>query len=481
MSSVAALVQGQIQEVKARSLQTLMAVLDEMGGAGLADPAFNAKSLPRGNTQPVTVLLPPQGNKLTIAMGGMPLEVILPEALVIAARTNPGLLARGSVLMAEADPANGSIRLALPDMPNAPSPATLRTLTQTGGGPSTSTPPPLADFFPAGSPGALIQRLSGLKLPLAERADSAAIGNMPRSTGAPPASLPPPLMEAALRAALRQLPIGPALTAILSGEAVNPAIADAIRHLRLDGLLRPDGEQIATSIRNSGLFLESKLAAGLRGPVLAMADLKATLQSLKAALPPPEPALPGRVAGHGERASAATPPAELARLVEGAVERIKLQQLASLPDHPGLTVTDERGQAMRIALQIPLAPQGPDRPETAMIGLMIEHQPHPDTPRDAEIDKDGRGDAEAFPWKVRIAVDLEETGPVQAEIAMRGQRVAVTLWAERKSMAESARSAIGALHRALTGAALDVAHLDVRDGRPSGPAPRHLPMLDRRS
>jgi hypothetical protein len=48
-------------------------------------------------------------------------------------------------------------------------------------------------------------------------------------------------------------------------------------------------------------------------------------------------------------------------------------------------------------------------------------------------------------------------------------------------MAEGARAAIGALHHALTNAALDVAHLDVRDGRPNGPAPRHLPMLDRKS
>lgn len=82
---------------------------------------------------------------------------------------------------------------------------------------------------------------------------------------------------------------------------------------------------------------------------------------------------------------------------------------------------------------------------------------------------------------MRIAVDLEETGPVQAEIALRGQRIAVTLWAERKSMAEDARAAIGTLHQALTGAAFEVSNLEVRDGRPAGPLPRFQPLLDRRS
>lgn len=475
MSSIAALVQGQIQEVKARSLQTLMAVLDEMGGAGLADPKY-AASRPQGqSTQHATVLLPPQGNKLTIALGGMPLEVILPDALTSAAKANPGLLARGTALMVEPDLATGTLRVILPQVPNGPSPATTRSLSAQAGGPSTSAPPPLADFFPAGSPGAVIQRLTGLHLPLAERAGAQTMGTTPRHTGPLPPSLPAPLMDAALRATIRQMPLGQALSSLLAHvETLDPKLGDALRNLRLDGLFRPDPGQIASSIRNSGLFLEARLANLAPGSAPPTGDLKALLNGAKAALPD----LSARAA---ERASVASPPAELARMVEGAVERIKLQQLASLPDHPGLSITDDRSQSTRLALQIPLAIQGQERPETAMIGLMIEHQPHSDRPADVSVDEDDKNATEGFPWKVRIAVDLEETGPVQAEIALRGQRIAVTLWAERKSMAEDARAAIGTLHQALTGAAFEVSNLEVRDGRPAGPLPRFQPLLDRRS
>jgi hypothetical protein len=474
MSSIAALVHGQIQEVKAKSLQTLMAVLDEMGGAGLADPKYGSS---RGGQpqQHATILLPPQGNKLTISLGGLPLEVILPDALVSAAKSNPGLLARGTALMVEPDVETGTLRLALPQAPTIPTPATTRNLSTTGGGFSTSAPPPLADFFPPGSPGALIQRLAGLRLPLAERADATATGATPRPNGPLPASLPAPLMDAALRATLRQMPLGPALSALLANvESLDPKLADALRALRLDGLFRPDAAQIATSIKNSGLFLEAKLANLMPGAAPPTGDLKALLSGAKAGLS-------HAASAFGERANVAAPPAELARMVEGAVERIKLQQIASLPDHPGMNITDDRSQPMRLALQIPLAIQGQERPETAMIGLMIEHQPRPDLPPGVLVDEEGENKSEGFPWKVRIAVDLEETGPVQAEIALRGQRVAVTLWAERKSMAEDARAAIGALHQALTGAAFEVTSLEVRDGRPAGPLPRFQPALDRRS
>lgn len=475
MSSIAALVQGQIQEMKAKSLQTLLAVLDEMGGAGLADPKYAAARQNGQSAQQATVLLPPQGNKLTIALGGMPLEVILPDALVSAAKANPGMLARGTSLMVEPELSTGTLRVILPQAPTAPTPATTRAFSSPGGGASTSMPPPLADFFPAGSPGAVIQRLTGLNLPLAERADAQILGTTPRHTGPLPPSLPAPLMDAALRATIRQMPLGQALSALLAGvETLDPKLADALRNLRLDGHYRPDPAQIATSIRNSGLFLEARLANLQPGTAPPTGDLKALLNGAKATLPD----LSARL---GERASAASPPAELARMVEGAVERIKLQQLASLPDHPGLNITDDRSQPMRLALQIPLAIHGQERPETAMVGLMIEHQPQTDRPHDVKVDEDGDNEAEGFPWKVRIAVDLEETGPVQAEIALRGQRIAVTLWAERKSMAEDARAAIGALHQALTGAAFEVSNLEVRDGRPAGPSPRYQPTLDRRS
>ena len=70
---------------------------------------------------------------------------------------------------------------------------------------------------------------------------------------------------------------------------------------------------------------------------------------------------------------------------------------------------------------------------------------------------------------------------MQAEIALRGQSVGVTFWAERAEMAQAARAEIGALHKALTQAAFEVVNLDVKDGFPHARAVPHAPVLDRRT
>ena len=526
MTSVAALVSGQVQEVKARSLQTLMAILDEMGASSLPDASGGKAKHPRLGAQQATVLLPPQGARLTLALAGGPLEVILPEPMMQAFRANPAIFARGAQFPVEIDPQTGTLRLVLPHgpalpTPLQPTPATTHHILARNPGPSTAPAPPLPDLFPAGTPGALVQRLAQIALPLGERVSgSVAPGNsnlpgqsspvqtsLLARSGATLPQLPQPLMDAALRAAMRQMPIATLLTSLLShaSSLPRPELAEAFRALRVDGLIKPDPTTIRNGVARSGLFLENTLAQaaqqgedasrpasvarGVAGP-----DLKAMLGALRASLtaeeapstervsqrPADNPALPTRQP-MADRANPQQPVMDLPRMVEGAIERIKLQQLASLPDNPGLVVTDDRAQASRIALQIPLAPHGLDRPETAMIGLVIEREQRPDLPDGITVEDEGGQGSESFPWKVRIAVDLEETGPVQAEIALRGQRVAVTLWAERRAMAESARATIGSLHKALVEASFDVTTLDVRDGRPSGPSPRHMPMLDRRS
>ncbi|CAN1542784.1 Flagellar hook-length control protein-like, C-terminal [Rhabdaerophilaceae bacterium] len=620
----------QIQEVKAKSLQTLMAVLEGAGAAAPMDATEpNSKSL-RTLSQQATILLPPQGNRLTIALPGGPLEVILPEPLLQAYKANPAVFARGQWLLVEIDPRTATLQLTLPELPASTTPATTRSLGSQNPGPSAAPVPPLLTLFPPGTPGAFIQRLAQITLPLGERVpmtpDSAA--NLPatphsrapsglQAAAVPPgmrpeviAHMPQPLIDAALRAAIRQSPIAPVLARILENPAQNvkPEHVEALRVLRLDGQLKPDASAIKTSIAQSGLFLErslSRSAVVMGGPPFAPAlagsglsapgptqaaaqstaqasvqaapsgrsqgvppqpqtvlekpgaaadhiatlpqprdirspDLKALLGAIRANLPlepndlvepsaqdrprfahqPPHsvgrapdlnampvllresllskeagaPRSPGALPDKVEqlsqantrnavpdRANGQLPATELARLVEGAIERIKLHQIASLPDNPGLVVTDDRAQASRIALQIPLAPQGLERPETAMIGLVIEHEQRPDLPVGLTVEDEGGQNAEAFPWKVRIAVDLEETGPVQAEIALRGQSVAVTLWAERHTMAERARAAIGTLHQALVDASFDVRALDVRDGRPRDSAGPRIPALDRRS
>ncbi|MCA0399494.1 MAG: flagellar hook-length control protein FliK [Proteobacteria bacterium] len=489
MPSSLALAAKHIQEIKAQSLATLMASIDPVGAA--ARLSGNAS----GNTQAalqsaeaairaVIIEATPDGQAILKIAGGL-VEARLPPEILKAALANPNLLKPGNTLLLPADiPARA-----------LSTPATQVTLTHTATGSTVGPAPPLQNIFPAGSLGAVIAKLAGIAFPAAEPtaqpgqalpAPHAAAGIRPGLLTQP---VEPEVATALLQAAGRQIPLSNALGQILAtadDATLPPDLAKALgqlRNARSTPEALADPARLAEAIRKSGLFTEAMLAKG-QAP---QGDLKSALMTIRALLG--DAGKQGEANGPAIGVQGTTRPApdagrlaELARAVEGAGERVKLMQLASLPNHPEITYTDERSQPMRLALQIPLATQGADRPPTAMMGVIIEHNPAPVEPEAYQAEKEG-GDSEKtpFPWKVRIAVDLEETGPVQAEIGLRGQSVSVTLWAERASMAQRARAEIGALHKALTGAAFEIAKLDVKDGRPQGAPLRAAPVLDRRT
>lgn len=496
MPSALASIAGKAQEIRAQSLSTLMATLDAVKpvaavSGALADSVQSSMQSAEAAIRAVLIETQPSGKAL-MQIAGMTVEAELPPDLLRAAANNPGLLRPGTTLLL---PANTPVR-------PAPDPATLVQLTQTNvAGSSVGTPPPLANPFPPGSLGAAIAKLAGLAFPLAEPAatvgsPSAAATSVP-VRGTPSAQpLPGELAAPILQAAARQMPIAAALTQMLatpsadSPEALRQALTQlAAGRSSPEALRTPEG--LREAVAKSGLFLEANLAAG--APSGPPQDLKSMLVALRALLAGsgPEAAPAGKTldrpgtenapprAGLAFGAELAPRQPDLPRLAEGAVERLKLMQMASL-DHPEMRVTDDRAQGLRLAVSIPLATQGPDKPPTAMVGLVIEHQPPaPQHAAMLEPEREANGETEAFPWKVRIALDLEETGPVQAEVALRGQSVSVTLWAERQTVALAARQSIGDLHDALTGAAFDVVKLEIRDGRPQ-PAPvRSGPILDR--
>jgi hypothetical protein len=524
----------QAQEIRAQSLSSVIANVEAVGGAGAAGGASVgtgsagsglAAALANAGAAPLSpeaairaVIIEAQANgRIVMQVAGALIETELPPDLRRAAAANPELLRPGALLTL---PASHPVKL-------LPSPATLVTLTGAAAGmpagPSVGPAPPLANPFPAGTLGAIIARIAGMAFPQGEPAASrtAAAGATlatPPANGFRPGTLaqpmPPEIAEALLRAASRQMPLAPAMTALLGatqraeaqGVPLPPALAAALAALQG---ARPTPETLARpaalreAVAKSGVFLEANLAQAATTAALPAGmtpgvpqDMKALLLAIRALLggdpeiatPKPGAETPGaranlqgregaepRAQGH----QANQPLPELARAAEGALERVKLMQLASLPDHPELRVTDDRAQTMRLALSIPLAIHGPDRPQTAMMGVVIEHQPLADEIVKHDAAEPGETEAEAFPWKLRLALDLEETGPVQAEIALRGQSIAVTLWAERRAIATRARDEIGALHEALTNAAFDVTRLDVRDGRPLGQTPRSGPVVDR--
>lgn len=510
---------GNVQSVKAQSLSTLMAALSQVtavsGVSGNAADNPQASLQSAGAAVKATVIAVDPDGKAIVDIAGTRVEAQLNKELLSAGAKNPDLLRPGA-------------RLLLPPDIQARvlSPATRVEVQGTPQGTSVGPAPVLASPYPQGSLGAAITKLAGIALPGAEAAVTSEQGR-PLPTPTAPMLRPgmithvlqPEILTALVQASGRQVPLAQGLNTLLSlpAEALKSlpdsvqAVLKSLSQMRTEPQALASPESLQKAVANSGTFMEARLANLAQGgvPTPDFKTLLLTLKSLLGAppqdlplnlgrtldspaslwastLPLPEAAKPplqqgARTLDPQSRAEPSPILAEAQRAVEGTLERVKLTQLASLSDHPEITVTDDRAQSMRLAVSVPLAPQGHDRPATAVMGMVIEHRPQVDKPRTPETEDESNPVTEGFPWKVRIALDLEETGPVQAEIALRGQSVGVTLWAERKGMAEAARAEIGALHKALTGAAFEVVNLEVKDGFPHLVAQRHAPVLDKRT
>jgi hypothetical protein len=140
----------------------------------------------------------------------------------------------------------------------------------------------------------------------------------------------------------------------------------------------------------------------------------------------------------------------LAAQVDQAVARQVLHQLASLPD----------AASTAWLFELPIAtPQG-----TGLAQFEINR----DSPEPGSADP-------APAWQVRFAIDVEPLGPVQVHLRAEGERVAVTIWAEREDGLERLRSEGSELARDLP------ADVTFRLGAPKTAAPRQGAFVDRTS
>jgi hypothetical protein len=162
-----------------------------------------------------------------------------------------------------------------------------------------------------------------------------------------------------------------------------------------------------------------------------------------------------------------TPPDEIGRVLlrdtEGALGRQTLLQAASLPDRPSHL---DPAAGPRWHFEVPfVTPQGT-------------------TLAQFEIARDGHAaPAEGYKpvWRARFSVDVEPLGAVHAQVALIGDKTAVTLWAERPDAAARIRAGAADLKAALTDAAFEPDIL-VRDGAPPRPRETAAPagrFLDR--
>lgn len=170
----------------------------------------------------------------------------------------------------------------------------------------------------------------------------------------------------------------------------------------------------------------------------------------------PPRALPPEVApDQWLSADPATQRDTLLALTEGALDRVRLSQFASLP----------REQAQAAQPQPNATPQQPAWVFDVPVFVGREA-----AVAQFRVSRDGKGSGQAGGagerWSMDVAIDTSETGPVHARVRLGGGAIGITLWAERPDMVERLKTEMPDLRRTLDAAAFTVDDLSILPGSP---------------
>jgi hypothetical protein len=253
---------------------------------------------------------------------------------------------------------------------------------------------------------------------------------------------------------------------------------------------RQAGEALSVAVAHSGITHEARLATGLpQQTLLAGGDLKSALMqllgvanALKSApaedappqrqmLPAVEPVQPSSPPPHRDASPRGQPPADLpvgpmgadlqevagtlARQAEGALDRVRLLQAASLPDvRPQGELAANPQQRWHVELPMVL-PDG----RTQVLPLRIEQE----APRRAATLGQTPG------WRVQFALDGEPMGAIQAIVTWRMRQIGVSIFAERPETREALRAEACHLRRNLDRAGVEGIEIDIAAGHAPEP------------
>jgi len=139
--------------------------------------------------------------------------------------------------------------------------------------------------------------------------------------------------------------------------------------------------------------------------------------------------------------------------LEGAVSRIQLHQLNSLPTEEGVRPV--------WSMEIPVRTE-----ERVDIWSLCIEQEAP-----------GKGSSAVGRWSVSLAFELETLGPVRARVALQDQKVSASFWAEHEETAELFDQLKGQLRERLVELGLTVGNILCAQGLP--PTPEKSPSPSR--
>ncbi|WP_257900191.1 flagellar hook-length control protein FliK [Marinobacter sp. F4206] len=283
----------------------------------------------------------------------------------------------------------------------------------------------------------------------------------------PSARAPQPLPEAA-RQSIQQM-----LTRLPSSTSLSPGSGNQEQPL----------QQIKQWIAESGLFAESRLT---QTPSATLPDLKLALGRVITALlaqqgngpehfsrltPLASPELvqaplqfpqPVGQASSPSSTNEPTTVGQMLRLLAGMLNRITVNQLHSqvLTARAG---GDAPAPVSTTLLELPwVTPQN----EPRVAQLRLEQYPE-DQRTTGQQHKTA-----AREWRLSLAMDLDEAGPLHFDVALRQQSVSARVWAEKQSTLRQVNEELPLLRRSLTDLGLEVTDLECRRGSPQGAATR---------
>ncbi|SHM02912.1 flagellar hook-length control protein FliK [Roseibium suaedae] len=261
----------------------------------------------------------------------------------------------------------------------------------------------------------------------------------------------------------------------------------------------PDGsvlgaEDVQRAMELSGLFRELTLRTG-GAKAAGGDDLKSLLMNLRKLLqsmggeelparPLTQPRVPSlRGSPQGQLPAQTNLPAHedgpealasrLLKDTDGALSRIRLEQLASrginreaAGQQQGASTSQSGGgsspahashagggRAMDLVVDLPLVVGG----QTAVVQMQVGRDP----------DQNGDADSDQRAWRLRFALDLTATGPMEAAVSLRGGGTFVSLWADREEMHRALNENRETLEAAFAHAGLDLQELRFIRGLPA--------------
>lgn len=298
------------------------------------------------------------------------------------------------------------------------------------------------------------------------------------------ATLPPPLQRAVAQALSLPLDTDAFMAAAKAApEAAGGMLADAVaragvsHEARLASAMPQQAALAATDLKSALTQLLSAIAA-----LAPKTDGRPTPQHPAAgqAMPADAPPAPAAAPPHRDAAPRGQPALEpdrslaqadlkelsatLARQAEGALERVRLLQAASLPE--ARPMADSPAPQQRWHVELPMMlPDG----RTQMLPLRIER----------EAARRSAARAEGATWRVRFALDGEPLGAVAALVTWRMRQIGVTIFAEREETRRVLRAEAAELRRGLDHAGVEGIEIDITSARPAEPAATPGRLLDR--